>query len=826
MPNASSLLLRNALLACIYALAGKFALMLAIPPGYATAVFPPAGIALAAVFVYGWRVLPGVVAGSFFLNFWSQWEHASFIAASTHWLAPLEIATGAAVQAYVGAYALRHLTGPRNNFDQLRPILLLCFVVAPLSCLINAALSNWVLVQNGLAPASQLALSTFTWWAGDTIGALLFAPITLAFIAEPQAAWRQRRAIVTVPLLLTTIAIVALFNRANEWETQQLRYDIQRAADTVANRLSAQISSAIEILYSLERFFASSQVVERNEFHSFLAHAVAEHAELQAIEWIPRISRNERPAFEAKVQAEGFPQFAIMERDVAGQIVAAAERAEYFPITYLEPMDGNIPALGYDVGSETLHRNALETARQTGSPAATERIQLAQDPRTRNGLLVFVPVFRSAATDLTPATLAGFATGAFAINELVSRAMNAIERVDFSLRVYPPTQQDQPWLVSSLDTQDDPRTLHDFAQYASVTFANRPLTLEMSPTGRFLSQHNTAQAWYVLVGGTIFATLLGSFLLVVSSQTSRGSFLVEQTTQELRRTKQILSAIDTAHTQFAVRTPQPTVFSNLTAQVVAVAQSEVGIALAISDSQHAAVFQLLATVIAEPHAGVEYDIEFVTPPGVNLLTFALGHAEQPGWFGKSHGLPRDTGLPVALPAFNNALILPIRHGKSLAGILILGNLKAQPTLELINECMPFANTIAALIAAQRIREAHARTTLALQESDSRLRAVFASASDAIVTLDRYGCIESANPAAEQMFGVEQSEVRGKFLTAFLAPHCRQSVDALLDNMRDQPATQTLTVSIEGKNRATVPAQLTLSQTKLDRRIMVTAFLHV
>src|ERR1035437_8152311 len=56
------------LLAFIYVLTGKLALLLALPPGYASAFFPPAGIAVAAVMTRGPRLLPGVLLGSLALN--------------------------------------------------------------------------------------------------------------------------------------------------------------------------------------------------------------------------------------------------------------------------------------------------------------------------------------------------------------------------------------------------------------------------------------------------------------------------------------------------------------------------------------------------------------------------------------------------------------------------------------------------------------------------------------------------------------------------------------------------------------------------------------
>src|SRR5438552_11797916 len=58
--------------AAIYFVAGKLALLLAIPPGYATAVWPAAGLALGCILLFGNRAWPGVIIGSFLVNFWRR----------------------------------------------------------------------------------------------------------------------------------------------------------------------------------------------------------------------------------------------------------------------------------------------------------------------------------------------------------------------------------------------------------------------------------------------------------------------------------------------------------------------------------------------------------------------------------------------------------------------------------------------------------------------------------------------------------------------------------------------------------------------------------
>ena len=68
-----------ALIALLYFVAARLSLALAIPPGYATAVWPPSGIALAAALIFGSRVWPGIWLGAALANITVE---ASFVAAA------------------------------------------------------------------------------------------------------------------------------------------------------------------------------------------------------------------------------------------------------------------------------------------------------------------------------------------------------------------------------------------------------------------------------------------------------------------------------------------------------------------------------------------------------------------------------------------------------------------------------------------------------------------------------------------------------------------------------------------------------------------------
>src|SRR4029077_4363493 len=79
-------------IAGIYFVAARMSLALAIPPGYATPVWPPSGIALAAALLSGSRIWPGIWIGAALVNLTVE---ASFITAAL-------VATGNSLEAIVG----------------------------------------------------------------------------------------------------------------------------------------------------------------------------------------------------------------------------------------------------------------------------------------------------------------------------------------------------------------------------------------------------------------------------------------------------------------------------------------------------------------------------------------------------------------------------------------------------------------------------------------------------------------------------------------------------------------------------------------------------
>ena len=105
----------------IYALVGRTSLLLAIPPGYASPFFPPAGIALVAILLWGNRVWPGVFLGSFLLNLWVNGSSNETLLLSTI-LVALGLAAGSTLQANISSYLVKRFVGFATPLDREKNI--------------------------------------------------------------------------------------------------------------------------------------------------------------------------------------------------------------------------------------------------------------------------------------------------------------------------------------------------------------------------------------------------------------------------------------------------------------------------------------------------------------------------------------------------------------------------------------------------------------------------------------------------------------------------------------------------------------------------------
>ena len=155
---------------------------MAIPPGYASAVWPPSGIAVAALLLGGGRLWPAVWVGSFAANLTID---AALVASTI-------IAAGSTLQALAIAGLARAHIGVPHRFESVDQVVRFVLIAA-LGSTIAPTFAILPLATFYQMPLEDLVSNWSTWWQGDASGVLTFAPLILSWFARSTVAWTARR---------------------------------------------------------------------------------------------------------------------------------------------------------------------------------------------------------------------------------------------------------------------------------------------------------------------------------------------------------------------------------------------------------------------------------------------------------------------------------------------------------------------------------------------------------------------------------------------------------------------------------------------------------
>jgi integral membrane sensor domain MASE1 len=187
---------RVVVLAAVYYGAAKLGLQLAFDNPSVTAVWPPTGIALAALLLWGWQYWPGVALGALFANGWTG--------------VPIEtvlgITLGNTLEALTGAWLLRRVARFDTALRRVRDVLALVLFGAVLSTLVAAVIGVASLRLGDRVAVDDLGSTFRVWWLGDMGGDLLVAPFVLLWVGH----WRRavlNRTFEALALLLALGAI-------------------------------------------------------------------------------------------------------------------------------------------------------------------------------------------------------------------------------------------------------------------------------------------------------------------------------------------------------------------------------------------------------------------------------------------------------------------------------------------------------------------------------------------------------------------------------------------------------------------------------------------
>ncbi|MCB1954847.1 MAG: CHASE domain-containing protein [Rhodocyclaceae bacterium] len=515
-----------------YFLAGSAGLLLTVPGGFASPLFPAAGIALAMVLHRGGSAVLAVWVGSLLMNLVGSYRHDDPIDGALL-VSSLALACGNALQAWGGSVIVRHWMGERwRRLDREYDVLRLLGGGGALAGLISASWGVSSLVLLGQMPSGRYLFEWWNWYVGDVLGVLLLAPPAILFLGSKGPSGRERLRGALLPTLVMLLLASVAFFAAARWEENVERSRIAAQGQNFQTLLARHMEALRDTLSGLRRALELNRQVDFAAFRQLGSDLLQTNPDLQAISYNPYVRHAERPAFERAMRSR-LPgrDFAIMERDRSGTLVVAEPRSAYVPVALILPIAGNHYAIGYDIASDPERRRALERANVSGSPTMTGPIRLVQLPGDATGVLVVEPVQPGEGADRDR----GFAVAVLQAQALVDRLRVDLPASEVRIRI---SDLASPGLPLYEDRGGE--GVAKLAWHATLAVLDRDWAISLEPTALGLQRNRPWVSWAVGAFGILLAALLQVIWLGVTSRAQLVRRQVDDQTAEIQTTRREL----------------------------------------------------------------------------------------------------------------------------------------------------------------------------------------------------------------------------------------------------------------------------------------------
>ncbi len=518
-----SLPVKSVILAVLYVLTGKLGLMLAVPPGYATIIWPASGLAIGMLLVHGPRLWIGVLVGSFLLNLYnSQGITLEGGVDGLKFLVALAIAVGSTLQALAGRWLVARYLGLPLALERARGLFVLLALTGPVACGIAATVGVATLLTAGIATPADAVGNWLTWWTGDVLGVFVFMPLVLAAPGNRQPlTWRGKplgrlsaltMLLLIVPLCLTFYAWKVTSENAYEQGRSAFAALVSKSEDALRFRMASYDYA----LLGAAAHYQGRASISRQGWRDYVEtlNIRSQFPGINGIGIIEPVEPGREADLVARMRADGAPDF---------EIHPAAPDRPLNVITYIEPVELNGPAVGLNTGFEDNRLEAANISRATGKPTITRKIILVQDDQQTPGFLMFRPVYRAGAPTATveqrEENLQAWIYSPFIARNLLA-GLTRDQGDTLDLELYDgETESSEALIYDSANSRHSARE-PTFTLRRPVSVMHQNWQAVWTSTPAFERAHRSDQPLLVLVGGLLFTGVFGLFILLGSVRTT------------------------------------------------------------------------------------------------------------------------------------------------------------------------------------------------------------------------------------------------------------------------------------------------------------------
>ena len=375
----------------------------------------------------------------------------------------------------------------------------------------------------------------------------------------------------TLAVLLTGLALTAfVFKLVNDTHYQRALDRFEQGATDGVNSLSATLRQHTNLILAMQGLFHASDYVSRTDFRKFVdtLDAGKLFPGTSGLSWNKLVSADEIAAFEAEVRSDdslvegGYPDFTVRP-------VVAGDDAVV--VKYIEPMQGNENAFGFNSAANPARFSAVEEARDTGALTLSSPITLVQEKGSQKGYLMMLPTYRP----VSPTTLSerraafnGLAVLVFRVGDLIE----ASRMPEFTyVQVNDVTGGVEPSVEQAIHISGQLQNDAEFLQATrNITIGNRSWVLMFQES---LEQRGFGERWIEVVIaclGILVSLLAASLYGSLASSRERALAQAQTLTVGLHEANEELSRSNADLSQFAhvashdLQTPVRNVISAVT----------------------------------------------------------------------------------------------------------------------------------------------------------------------------------------------------------------------------------------------------------------------
>jgi signal transduction histidine kinase/CHASE1-domain containing sensor protein/CheY-like chemotaxis protein len=309
----------------------------------------------------------------------------------------------------------------------------------------------------------------------------------------------------------------------------QDRISFDRSVQEIQDHVRLKIATSITLLRAGTGLFAASDSVEMREFDRFVQQIELQknYPGVQGIGFSLRFPAAEKAKVIADMRREGLGDFKVWPEN--------PPRDEYTAIIYLQPAsERNKVALGFDMATEDVRRQAMEAARDSGKPTASGRVQLVleRDQALKQaGFLIYAPVYRKDVPLSTAAerraALFGFVYSPYRVDDFLA-PVTLEKHYDVSFQVYDGAETKPENLLSTPTDEGSSEPL--FADTKTQDVAGRIWTFAYATKPSFANRSSRSLPKYTLVIGA----LLSFLFFAVTRAEVRARSRAERAAEEVR----------------------------------------------------------------------------------------------------------------------------------------------------------------------------------------------------------------------------------------------------------------------------------------------------